>query len=281
MESQGTLAEFETPDNFRLEGFLHNAKSKTALIHLHGMNGFFWSNIGLNIFDVCKKLEIGGFIINTRGKGIVTKLKSTISKDKDVIFGTSFEIFEDCIHDINGAINFLKNKGYENFILSGHSTGCQKIIYYALNETVSNIQGLICLAPGDDLNLMRNEENFKKEFKYAKENYDSKVIFSSELGGSFSAKRFYDLVKDDSTEGNLFNYKSDLDYLKKIKIPILTIFGKDEEYALIPPQEMLNKISKNYMNNKSYTALISGNHGFTDGEEELKAEIEKWIKSLS
>ena len=81
-------------------------------------------------------------------------------------------------------------------------------------------------------------------------------------------------------EGNLFNYESDLTQLKKIKIPILAVFGKDEEHALIPPQEMLNKIANNYTNNKSRIALTSGNHGFMNYEEELKKEIKNWIENL-
>ena len=38
--------------------------------------------------------------------------------------------FTDCLLDIEGAINYAKEKGYKDIILEGHSYGCNKVIYY-------------------------------------------------------------------------------------------------------------------------------------------------------
>ena len=281
MELKGSLCEFTSTDHYKLVGFLNNIKSKTALIHLHGMGSFFWK--GDLVYEACNKAEIGCFLINNRGSVPLLKLKSSIDEKDKFWAGTGLEIFEDCIKDIDGAIDFLKQKGYEKFIICGHSSGSQKSLYYALNsKKQEEILGFVFLAPGDDFNLLRDKyvENFSEVFEKAKRRYDERIIFGIEGIGYFSPKRFYDLVKEDSIEGNLFNYKKELSHIKKVEKPILAVFGKDEEHALIPPKEMLDKIENNFTNKSSKTELISGDHSFRGGEEELKETLYNWIKKI-
>lgn len=44
--------------------------------------------------------------------------------------GCMYELFEDCIYDIDLAIQTAKDKGYKRIILLGHNYGCNKVIYY-------------------------------------------------------------------------------------------------------------------------------------------------------
>ena len=96
----------------------------------------------------------------------------------------------------------------------------------------------------------------------------------------FSAKRYYEIFKPKSIEGNLFNYNKKLDALLKIKCPILAIFGKDEQNAVIKPQQMLEKIKQNSKHKLSKTALTKGNHSFRGGEEELIRTVTVWLGKI-
>ena len=96
----------------------------------------------------------------------------------------------------------------------------------------------------------------------------------------FSAKRYYEIFKPKSIEGNLFNYNKKLDSLKKIKCPILAIFGKDEQSAVIKPQQMLEKIKLSSKNKNSEVFLTKGDHGFRGGEKELIKKVSDWIKKM-
>ena len=42
--------------------------------------------------------------------------------------GTRYEIFEESIYDIDGAVDKAINLGYKRIVLLGHSYGCNKII---------------------------------------------------------------------------------------------------------------------------------------------------------
>ena len=57
------------------------------------------------------------------------------------------EIFEKCVLDIDSAIDFCKERGFKKIILSGHSLGCNKVVWYALEKKFK--EKIILLAPCD------------------------------------------------------------------------------------------------------------------------------------
>lgn len=281
---KGEIVKFLASDDLLINGLYLENNSDTCVIHIHGLFSSMISSVGENILNVCYNLGIRGILVNTRGSGVVTGFKRKIGTEYERIMGgTSYEIFEESLFDIKGTIDFLKEKGYKKFILCGHSTGCQKTTYYCLKSKIKDIIGLILLAPADDLNIAKElelKEKFESTLKRAKENQENKILFENDNFMLLSAKRFYDLYKEDSIEGNLFNYKKELEHISKVEIPILSIFGSEEEYAVISVEEMLEKISKYYVNDKSKTKILSGDHGFTGFEKELEKEVLSWIHNI-
>ncbi len=277
---KGELVKFNTKDQVELQGFLCSyKKSKTALVHVHGMTSSLWSGTGMQMQEVAFKSKISFFSFNNRGLGGV----NFFSGKKYGVYGTSYEKFKDCLDDIGGAISFLKKKGYKNFILSGHSTGCQKVAYYMASRNDKSVKAIILLAPADDLNYekKRHGGKFYHYLKCAKRLVDSKkgdVILPKYISEYlFSAKRYYDLYKDNSLEGNIFNYEKPIKIIGKIKVPILAIFGKDEEFKVISPDEMLDKIDEEFRIDYSETNLINGNHTFSGARQELIKEVSYWV----
>ncbi len=202
--------------------------------------------------------------------------------------GTSFENFKDCILDIHAAIKMLKKFGYKKFILSGHSTGCQKITHYQLRKQSKAVKGLILLAPADDLNYQRKllgTRKFNEILEIARalvRKGRGKELMPTEAEPSyFSAKRYYELYRRGSIEGNLFNYDGDLKTLSKINVAVLSIFGTKEEYAAMPLRKMLRKLSEKFHHPYSREALIKGaDHCFCRYEDKVQQSIEKWLKNL-
>ena len=283
MTVKGELINFITEDKIGLNGLLTDSgNSSTAVLHIPGMFSDMTSSVGQLVAEVCQEINISCFLINTRGSGIVSSFNKYINDTEKEYYtgGTSYEIFEECIYDIDAAINVLKEKGFTKIILSGHSTGSQKIIHYALDEKSDDIiSGLMFLAPGDDLNINKRKlgERFQNILDTAKELSSSETLFEHPEFSMLSAKRYYEQNNERSIEGRLFNYENDLNHISAISIPILSVFGKDEQYAIISPKDMLNKIASNYKNNLSETKLIGGNHSFETAEQELKQIISKWI----
>lgn len=134
---------FNATDNVELQGWLNNENSDIAVIHLHGMSGNGYENYFLdNLRQTYAEKGISLFTIDSRGRGIISDFRQN---DGWKHAGSCFEIFSESVHDIQGAINYLKTLGKTRFILQGHSLGCTKVVNFALTQDISGIEKLFCL----------------------------------------------------------------------------------------------------------------------------------------
>ncbi|VVB81047.1 Uncharacterised protein [uncultured archaeon] len=202
--------------------------------------------------------------------------------------GTSFENFKDCIFDIDGALKMLQKRGYRNFILSGHSTGCQKITYYQMRKNKKSIKAIILLGPADDLNYqikLLGKRKYNETLQVSRRLVRSgrgKELMPPEYEPSyFSAKRYYELYRPGSLEGNIYNFSSPMKLLSKIKIPVLSLFGSREEYAVLSPRRMLNILSRKFSHASCKEVLVKdADHCFCLHEDEVEEAAAKWLQHL-
>ncbi len=286
----GQLISFEALDKLQLEGILcAPSKTKTCIVHVHGMTDNY-VGLGLvdNLMNAAIKNNISFFTFNNRGMGTITVFQRLKEHLIYRTIGTSFENFKDCVFDIHSALKMLRTYGYKNFILSGHSTGCQKITYYQARKQSKAVKGIILLAPADDFNYQLKSlgtRKFKETLQIARELVKKgrgKELMPVEFEPSyFSAKRYYELYRQGSVEGNLFNYESNLKTLTKIKVPALSIFGTKEEFAAMPPRKMLRILSQKFVHPYSRETLIKdADHCFCRHEEKVEKIVDKWMKNL-
>lgn len=284
---KGELVKFRASDGWWLEGFLvlPKRRAKTALVFVHGMGSFFWSGVASRIYPAVLGAGLAFFPFNNRGSAILRRFYSKRGhKHTSHVSGVAVERFTDCVDDIDGALAFLKKRGFTRFILVGHSTGCQKITYYQGKRKNPAVVGLVLLAPADDLNCGKKE--FGRRFpsvlanarRLVREGRGGELLPKKMGGPSFSAVRFYELHKPDSIEGNVFNYSRELRALRKIKKPIFAAFGKNEEHTVIPAKRMLEKIRAT--NTLATTALVPGDHGFKGGERQLQKALGVWLRGV-
>lgn len=148
-----SLVRFHTSEGIRLDGLLFEPREKTKriVIQVHGTGCNFYSQKFIEVFaDEITANGYGFLSFNNRGMGIETKFyKENNGEVVDrIIIGSKNEVFEECLFDIQAAVDFVKSKGYKDIVLCGHSYGCNKIVYYALNNKDFK-GGLILLAPVD------------------------------------------------------------------------------------------------------------------------------------
>ena len=228
--SNSYIVPFMATDGIRLNGFLSSSirKPRWCMIFIHGMNGSAFSYIALSFAKSLPK-DIALFSINNRGHGVVSGFSRYVGgKRKRILAGTSLECFEDSVFDIRGAINALSRMGYKNFVLCGHSTGCQKAAYYQYKMHDRRVKGMVLVAPCDDHNLSRL--SFGR--RYAKiRGVCARMIKSGKgdalvSGGSgLSAQRLDSIVNLKRIEARLFDYDGELKEFGSIKTPTLAIFG--------------------------------------------------------
>jgi pimeloyl-ACP methyl ester carboxylesterase len=287
---QGELISFEASDKLELEGMLcAPVRSKTCLVHVHGMTDTFHGiSVVDNLMHSAFRNEMSFFSFNNRGMGTVTVFQRLKEHLTFRTIGTAFENFKESVLDIDAALKMLRERGYRNFILSGHSTGCQKIAYYQYLRNPRSVKGLILLGPVDDYNWQikmlggkKHKESLQVARKLIRAGKGKELMPAEHEPSYFSAKRYYDLYSGSSIEAKLFNYESKLREISSIKIPVLSIFGSKEEFAAMPPRRMLKILSQKFRNPHSKTALIKdADHCFCLKEEEVEAAVSKWLRNL-
>lgn len=283
MGLHGELVRFPASDGLGLEGFLHEAPGRTALVFVHGMTDVGWSPPGPTVFELARAAGVAALLVNTRGAGIVTEFGYPDEPDRDTIAaGTAFERFADGVRDLDGAVEFLGSRGFDRLVLVGHSTGCQKVVADQLEAARPEVEGLVLLAPVDDRAVWQRSlgASFESVLADARDRGDAAVLDLDGPTGYLSPRRFVALVEPGSAEGDLFDYGTELDHLRDVDVPMLTVFGRDEPFAARPVDELLARIAAESADPRSRTAVVPGDHAFRGGEAELAAAVTRFLTDL-
>jgi len=283
MDLHGELVGFPASDGLGLEGLLHEAPGRAALVFVHGMTDVGWSPPGPTVFELAKAAGVAALLVTTRGAGIVTEFGYPDEPDRETIAaGTAFERFEDCLLDLDGAVDLLASRGYDRLVLVGHSTGCQKVVYDQLETARPEVAALVLLAPVDDRAMWRRSlgASFGAVLADARDRGDAEVLDLDGPTGYLSPRRFVELVEPGSVEGDLFDYAGDLDHLRDVAVPVLTVFGHGEAFVARPIDELLARIADSYADPRSRTAAVPGDHAFRGGEAELAAAVTRFLGDL-
>ena len=280
------LVRINSIDNIEMVGILYEPENKTnkIVIHIHGLCGNFYENRFLDtLADKYTKNGISFLTFNNRGTNFISEL---LKGNEFEIIGGCYEKFTDCLLDIDGAVNYVKEKGYTDIILEGHSYGCNKAIYYYYKRQDNSIKNIILLAPCDIpkecIKFLSKEEyeRAKNEAtKLVKEGKKKQLIdFSINANGKISAETYY---KDflPNGENDFIRYRDGVDgnskVLKSINIPVLTIFGNIDECVLTEDIETVKRYLNNNIEKCNIKIIDGADHSYTDKYEELGKIIEK------
>lgn len=255
-----------------LDGFwrVDEKQQDTLLVFVHGMHSnFYRSQLKKELMSHSHAYGCDVFSFNNRGaEGAVIN-----------------ERFEDCLADLDAAIEFGQAHGYRRFILLGHSTGCQKITYYQARRMHPQVAGLVLLAPGDDYAIARKDAGsafqrwVNKAHRLVQEGRGEVLMPPQCLG--FTARRYLSIADPSSTEAKLFNYEGALSHFRRVTCPILLLFGSAEEYACLPVEEMHDILRRATRSVRFDDRIIPGaDHGFHGCEAETVCHILAWTDSL-
>jgi alpha-beta hydrolase superfamily lysophospholipase len=120
----------------------------TVYIFIHGLTGNLFSRS-----DVAAELAQGDaacLLFNNRGHAYISPLRHADKKKTGSLGGTAHEVFADSRDDIAGAVHFAQTRGARRIVLVGHSTGCQKAVWYLAHKPAPEVKGAVLLAPLSD-----------------------------------------------------------------------------------------------------------------------------------
>jgi len=296
------LIQVNTKDGLTLPGLLYSSsKSKKVAIYLHG-NGsssiFYSDDLRDGYASELLKRDISFLPLNNRGSNYIKKLSNTDAKIGYQRYGMAYEIIKECIFDINACIDFLKQKGFEEFYLIGESTGANKICVYDYYEKSNPVAGYILLGGGDDVGIYYDqlgERVFWKLLKEARKKMaDGKgndIIKSLLPSPIFSHKGFYDIANPDG-DYNVFPFYEVINDTKlsknqplfkmynSLKKPTYTVYGDKDEYAWGDVSRVVD-ILKNQNPQPTYAVIKGANHEFTNHREKLGRMMANWLNNLN
>jgi len=283
---KGELVRFTTSDNLELQGILYEPQNKTdkAVIHIHGWTGNFYENVFIEyIAQACLSKGYAFLSFNTRGAGFVQEfLRKSENTVEYIKIGGSLEKFEDCLIDIKAAISFLKIEGFSEFILEGHSTGCQKALYYSHKSNDRGIKGLIFLEPADDPSIIKRilAERYEEAIRYATElvkdgKQNDPMPKWVEFGVNLAAQKFLSIAISDSIEGKLLHLPGKLEELKHLNYPILVISSDHSEYQDAKCMQERIKETAQY---STARIIPDSGHWFFGHEKEVGKIISVWLR---
>lgn len=282
------VIEIVTPKKFILNGLWFGpAKPKRAIIFVHGLTSSAFSGSAMRggLLDIKGTAVI---TFNNRGFESVTSVKE--KKGKETVYhtmGGTHEVFTECVDDIQGAINLVTKAGVKEIFLAGHSTGCQKSIYWASKTGGKGVQGIILFAPISDYSSEtkadsrgRLKESTALARKLVKEGKAHELLpRTASPIMLLDAQRFLSLYTQESDE-EIFCYAHDKEpkAYQSVRLPILTVFASSDEYADVPTSNMAEWFSVQSRSKRfAYAIIPKVKHSFRGGEAGITKAVKKWI----
>lgn len=281
--------DFLATDGIKLNGFLYEGKEKTnkIVLSIHGMSSNCLKKREEIFSNYMNENNIDYFCFNNRGSELVKYIKKNMNdKEEKLLGGTSYEDVLEGYEDIVGAILKLKELGYKEIYLQGHSLGCTKIVYTynelkeeEENDILSCIKGVILLSLID----------IPKTLKiYLGNNYDSYLKLAEEKE---QEGKIYDLMPKEAfihpvsvkTFLRYAKYNKDIDFagygrdeklekLNNIDVPLFMRWGNDKEMILQKADELVALVNNLIINEKKDIDYIEGSNHSYNGKEEIVAE---------
>ena len=288
------LIEIITPRRFVLSGlYLGPVQPKTLYIFIHGLSGNLFSRRELS--TLLPDSKTGVLLFNNRGSGVVNGLKKDYGRTKKKKFsrmlgGSAFEVFTDCLDDLDGAVNSARSYGAKNIYLVGHSTGCQKSVYYLSRRPKSLVRGAVLLAPVSDYSTIKGElgeKAYQKALAWAKrllrQGAGQTLLPAKVWEGFLSAQRFLSLYTPKSAE-EIFSYASGRrpTTLRQVKKPLLILLAGEDEYHDRPTEEIAAWFKAALSDRRATVKTIKGvPHNFLPRQKYLAGLIKDWASEFN
>lgn len=290
------IINFLATDGIELTGILYNIPQKTqdVILSVHGMSSNCFKKREEVIAKKANENNIDYFCFNNRGSELAKYIRKNINgKREKLLGGTSYEDVLEGYEDIVGALLKLKELGYKNIYLQGHSLGCTKIVY-TYNELkdeesfdiLDNIKGVILLSlidiPTTTKVYLRDKLdtyiNLAEEMKEKGKTLE--LMPKDAFIHPISAKTFLRYTKYNK-EIDFASYGNDnkLEKLNNIDVPLMLRWGNQNEMILQKADELVEIVNNAISNeNKDINYIDGADHGYTDKREVLAEQILEFIK---
>lgn len=285
------IVETKNSKGIKFKGLLSSPEKKAnkIIIHIHGMGASIIDN---NFYTPMhtKYIERAYSFLAIEHHGSTT-IKGFKQENKTVLLGNAFEIFEDCVDDIQTWVNFAMKKGYAEIWLQAHSLGASKVAYYLNQKKPKNIKGAILLSPADMIGLVHSPDMINThqqlilKAKELTKRGKGNELLSDKLWGEYllSAKTYLNFFEDRANTA-IFNYGNRVlgwKIINDISVPVLAITGTKDDgiKPVIDPKKAMMLLKSELKNSPRVKTIVyeGAEHSFNGFGERIVDDVLDFI----
>lgn len=288
---RGELVRVWTEDELQLQGLFCaplDTSGKPAVLHVHGASSNFYRSQFLD--PLADELTARGHAFlsaNTRGHDIMNNVYSRDATASRKI-GVAFEIFEDCVLDIDAWLRLLEKHGHRRAVLLGHSFGVLKVAFYQSETRDGRVDGLIFMSPADQgfwLETMGAE--MERALSWAGEMVaqgQGQTLFTGPLiPYPMSAATIHSLFI--SGKSDIFKFgrpDEPWEVIARLDVPILALVGTVAESTIPSPEQAMALLeSKATASARCDTVVLEGApHNYRGYEAQVTEVIVSWLEEI-
>ena len=278
------IIEVETKRGDTLISLLYGEQYKnTCVIITNGTGGNIFENKFARILgEELEKQKISYIYAHNSG---AFQMIDFPSKNKNHS-GLTYELFDNCIEDLDAYVEFAKKQGYKKIILGGHSYGSNKVVYYLYKTKKQYVDKFILISPTDTEESTDSEKVSIEKLKpiaieYKEQNkLDETIPVMFDGYNFFTARAFFDFIENPHHHNlPVYSDKNGFNQLKSIKIQGLFVMGQNDGYAKRNGKKHLQVIYENSGNKDNIARVIEDtSHTFRNKEKELAKVIIDFVK---
>jgi hypothetical protein len=277
------IVEVQTIDNLRLNGLLSEPSDTNILyLNIHGTGSSFFCEAFQQIFyEELPKLRVDVLFTNNRGSYALDSWQDT---------GAALEIFEESVRDIDAWIKWALVHNYTKIVLSGHSHGTEKVVYYMNHgQYKDKISVVVLMGFCDSVGTQKNFEKTistdlmteAKEKVTANKGYELLTGHRRAQAGELpiGAKTYLNYFSENSelSKTTPFRNSTKLPMIETIKVPILATIGDHEEYTIIPIKEAISLLESENSLVEAHQIIGSG-HCYEGYQEQLIQIVKEFLQ---
>ncbi len=293
--SSTTILRATTADGLILSGMLTTPTipSDICVVHVHGMSGSTVFNSFYNAMHSRYSGQGIGYLVGeNRGANGVTTFPRV--DGRTALVGNAFEIFEECVHDVEAWVGCALKLGFRRIILQGHSLGCSKVVFAVSRlkpEQAAVVSGLVLLSPADMLGLVEEpgcQPLHHRLLAEAKSKRGEELLSELLWGYALLSARTYLNFFSPFSNAAIFNFLNPAygyEQLKQIGLPVLAMTGtKDDGISpACDPARAMEVLRANLAaSSRVETVVFDGaDHDFVGFDEAILDKTIPFIKALA
>ena len=255
-----------------------------AVLHTHGLAGNFYENRFVDaICDAVVAKGVAFLACNNRGHDHVSdNLRGTGTETTYEPGGVPWDMFEECVHDIGGAAEFLASRGHREIYFEGHSLGTCKTVYYLTERHDPRAAGAILISPPDMFGVAgeRAEPTLADVLAEARaavsENDPERRIEAGRTVPITARSILSSYANPGNTDIFPFRLGADGDYSRyaSLEVPILATFGSIDEAVTVPVEDAAELArTMATASRRVEVAVVQGANHMYWGEEDALASL--------